>query len=93
MNEPSIHHLLPQSRNGTNKKWNLITIPQNIHSAWHNLFANLLPEEVCLLIPFIGLETEKRKESWQTLFGEKSRLDAIKIVRRKWSPKKRKRRE
>lgn len=62
-------------------------LTQEVHSAWHNLFFNLLPEEVVHLIPIIGLETEKRIESWKLVFGNRTREQAIELVKREWTPK------
>jgi hypothetical protein len=62
-------------------------LTQEVHSAWHNLFFNLLPEEVVHLIPIIGLETEKRIESWKLVFGNRTREQAIELVKREWTPR------
>lgn len=83
----SEHHMIPQTRGGGNEYWNRVMLSVEIHSAWHNLFANLLPREVIILIPVIGLETEKRIKSWRILFGDRTREQAIQVVLSEWTPR------
>ena len=46
-NKSTVHHLIPRSRGGDSSKANLKRVPWRIHDAWHTLFLNLLPEEIC----------------------------------------------
>ena len=39
------HHLLPQSRDGSNEPENIRTLKQTVHNAFHTVFANDTPAE------------------------------------------------
>ncbi len=84
----SEHHLIPRSRGGSNEKWNLVMLTHEVHSAWHNLFSNLLPAEVLHLISVIGLETDKRRESWRILFENRTAKEVADLIEKQWTPKK-----
>jgi hypothetical protein len=39
------HHIIPSSRGGTNREWNIILLKDKVHQSFHNIFANDLPHE------------------------------------------------
>jgi hypothetical protein len=42
----TFHHLVPVSRGGSDKAYNLLDIPQNKHNAWHILFGTATLHEI-----------------------------------------------
>lgn len=78
------------------ERWN----PYNEkHEAWHVLFANLIPEETCMLIELWtrkdgGLDLRyfgsrkgkpnKRIISWKTLFADKTPKEAVELITREF---------
>lgn len=50
--KPSRHHIRPRSRGG-GKRRNLVVLPRGWHSAWHDLFGNLTPEEAMEVITIV----------------------------------------
>ena len=44
------HHLLPRSMGGKDDEDNIVMLPENVHNAWHLLFANKPPEKVAEII-------------------------------------------
>lgn len=56
-NEPNPHHIVPQSRGGTNSPKNIRQMDRKVHDDFHLLFQNLLPIEQTnlLLIYFEGV--------------------------------------
>jgi hypothetical protein len=44
------HHILPQSRDGTDDPTNIAFLEKNIHNCHHSLFANLVIEEQVIVI-------------------------------------------
>ena len=70
-NKSTVHHLIPRSRGGDSSKANLKKVPWRVHDAWHTLFTNLLPEEICaqvMTIPEDLFSTVNKKLAWKTLF-------------------------
>lgn len=59
-NDPSKHHIIPQSRGGGNERENMKILPKRFHSLWHDLFGNLTPMEATQFIKEVFLD-EKRK--------------------------------
>jgi len=59
-NDPSRHHVIPQSRGGGNEKENIKILPKRFHGLWHDLFGNLTPMESIQFIREVFLD-EKRK--------------------------------
>ena len=71
-NKSTVHHLIPRSRGGDSSKDNIKRVPWRIHDAWHTLFNNLLPEEVCAQVittPEDLFNTANKKMAWKVLFG------------------------
>ena len=44
------HHRLPQSRGGLSEPRNISFVPIVQHRLWHQMFGNMLPEEICARI-------------------------------------------
>ena len=44
------HHRKPKSRGGGNHHTNLSTVSQKDHQAYHNLFGNMLPDELAAML-------------------------------------------
>jgi len=94
-NEPSRHHVIPESRGGGSNKGNIKILPKKFHDTWHNLFGNLTPLEAIRFIKEVfldekrgnGATRKRRKRSWK--LDELYRLqlsiqrDTIKRRRRK----------
>lgn len=71
-NKSTVHHLIPRSRGGDSSKANLKRVPWRIHDAWHTLFFNLLPEEICAQVLLMSDElfnTAHKQMAWQTVFN------------------------
>lgn len=57
--QPNRHHIRPRSRfpNGTNKdekdKDNVVELDRDWHDAWHYMYGNATPAEVCKAINII----------------------------------------
>ena len=47
--DTSVHHIVPKSRGGSNDGQNLLEIKDNLHRAFHHLFANRLIAEQLLV--------------------------------------------
>jgi hypothetical protein len=45
-NRPSRHHLVAKSKGGKTRH-NIVVLPRDWHSRWHELFGLLTPEEAC----------------------------------------------
>ena len=44
------HHIVPQSRKGTDDPWNILHLYHTRHEIWHRLFGNRnIPEIIALL--------------------------------------------
>jgi hypothetical protein len=91
----SEHHIVPTSRGGEDLPENKISLNPKIHSAWHTLFGNLLPEEVITLIGHRWttkegrinkkfLRGKKRRKAWKMIFGEADADRIIEIIRTKF---------
>lgn len=49
------HHLVPKSRGGHGKMYNILYIPTDKHRAWHFLFGNMtIPEVIKYLLTLKG---------------------------------------
>ena len=91
----SKHHIVPASRGGKKIPENEIELDPEVHTAWHTLFGNLLPEEVIILIKYWTtkngkinrkfLRGKKRQKAWKIIFGEINPDQAIKIVEKQFS--------
>lgn|GEM_PF-2410251 len=84
------HHYIPRSRGGSNARVNQkrkVRVRQ--HDAWHRLFENLKPCEVCRQLQEWHATRHvlnlRRHENWKILFGGRSYLDAIEIVQKFWT--------
>ncbi|MBU1290012.1 HNH endonuclease [Patescibacteria group bacterium] len=72
-NEPSKHHIIPESRGGGNESDNVKIFPRRFHSRWHDIFGNLTPHEAIQFIKEVFLDESKitgvmkkrRKRSWR----------------------------
>lgn len=94
-NDPSRHHVIPESRGGENGVENIKIIPRKFHSTWHDLFGNLTPLEAIQFIKEVfldekrgnGATKKRRKKSWRSdeLYGLQLSIqkDTIKNKRRK----------
>jgi hypothetical protein len=90
------HHLIPRSRGGPDEWWNKKEVPEDIHGAWHTMFANLRPEEVLKIIPLwtdrygeLNPNVAGRRNTfcWEIVFGKGAKLKrAVKIIKEKWFP-------
>ena len=72
-NKSTVHHLIPRSRGGDSSKANLKRLPWRIHDAWHILFFNLLPEEICaqiLIVPDCLFDTANKRLAWSVVFHQ-----------------------
>jgi len=54
----SRHHRKPRSLGGDNKNENIIIVSQELHRAWHLLFQNLTPEQICTVINTMWLDPD-----------------------------------
>lgn len=45
-NEPTRHHIIPSSREGTDSPENIAIVPNKKHEDYHILFSNRTPEEI-----------------------------------------------
>ena len=48
--DTSRHHRCPSSKGGTRDPKNISIVSSVMHNAWHNLFANLTPYQICYRI-------------------------------------------
>jgi len=72
-NDPSRHHVIPQSRGGGNEYENIKIIPKRFHNLWHDFFGNLTPEEAIQFIKEVflnenrktGIRRKKIKKNWK----------------------------
>ena len=66
-NEPSNHHIIPQSRGGGDGPENVKILPKRFHGLWHDLFGNMTPQESIQFIKEVFLDETrkggKRKKS------------------------------
>ena len=95
-NKMTEHHFIPRSRGGLDEWWNKKEFPQDVHSAWHTMFANLRVEEVLNIIPLwvdqyneLNQDFAGRRNTicWEIVFGKGAKLkQAIKIVKDEWTP-------
>lgn len=90
----SKHHIIPTSRGGPKNGWNKRLVDKDKHAALHTLFANLLPDEMILLIEQSwtgenGLLKEEilshdQIKAWYLLFGADQTRKAVEIIRDIW---------
>jgi hypothetical protein len=64
----SRHHRKPRSRGGSNQSWNISVVSQKHHDAWHEMFSNLDPFQICEQINRRWLDSDyeficRRKEA------------------------------
>lgn len=88
------HHIIPTSRGGPKNGWNKRSVNKEKHAALHTLFANLLPEEMILIIELSwtdkkGLLKEEilshdQIRAWYHLFGTNQTSKAAMIIRGDW---------
>ena len=54
------HHIIPQSRGGSDEKENLTKIMESYHDKYHDLFQNMTPIEILIFLEtyFWGNKTE-----------------------------------
>lgn len=83
------HHLIPRSRykaftgtmKGHKEQWNLLYIRRDRHEAWHKLFHNWTIEEVLRVLR--GLPSVQVScHPWQKLFGNKTCIEAYRLLAR-----------
>lgn len=80
----SRHHKRCRSNGGSDKKSNLSYVPQKRHSAYHYLFSNSLPPDMCDLITRL-LRNDKTLSprhfmEWKKLVGSRSPEKAMKYL-------------
>lgn len=90
-----VHHLIPRSRCKEigiepNFRGNKINLPRVVHVAWHDVFENLMPEEVLHLICVKGFRPKARDKNqvaaWKTIFGNaKTTPELARIIVVQWS--------
>jgi len=54
----SRHHRKPRSLKGSNEPRNISLVPREHHCAWHTLFQNMTPDEICKLINSVWLDPD-----------------------------------
>jgi hypothetical protein len=65
--EPSNHHIIPRSREGSDHPKNILKIPRMYHELLHQFFGNLTPDEMIefIEIVFKGKGRKRRKRNWK----------------------------
>lgn len=94
------HHIIPRSRGGKNEESNIMEVDEKKHSLWHQIFSNLEPYEVIILINYWTI-SEDREDRWGSkrmsdklillvdkFFNNSSPKEAKEIVYEKWWYKK-----
>ena len=86
------HHLRPRSRGGNNSNENCVKLhKKNVHTPYHDLFTNLRPHEIALLLAFswktqyipnlknsLSVNSFNRAHhAWNKLFEEKRTPDSV----------------
>lgn len=89
------HHIIPTSRGGPKNGWNKRSVNKEKHSNLHTLFANLLPDEMILIIEqsWAGENGALKEEilshdqikAWYRLFGTNQTSRAVNIIRSEWN--------
>lgn len=46
------HHIIPRSRGGEDAESNIMEVDEKKHSLWHQIFSNLKPDEVIMIINY-----------------------------------------
>ena len=60
----SEHHITPESRGGKNT----CGIPENFHQAWHLVFQNMTPKEICKFVAdFQNLMYSRNRIKWKDI--------------------------
>ena len=79
----SKHHNKAVRRKGTKCPSNIILLWYDKHCAWHKLFGLMMVHEIINVIksPKWFLFDSKR-DSWELLFGEKSKWEVVDLLRR-----------
>lgn len=91
------HHYIPTSRGGPKyEHWNKRKLPEDIHSAWHTMFANLRAEEVLNIIPLWvdaygelipKIAGARNTICWEIVFGKRANLKrAVQIIKKDFTP-------
>ena len=90
----SDHHIIPTSRGGPKNRWNKKSVDFRKHEDLHILFANLLPEEIILIITKKWFDERgslkeemlgfKQLKSWYRFFGTNCVVKAAEIIRKNW---------
>jgi len=84
----SKHHLLSKHRNGCNRPENICYLWRDKHDAWHVLYRHKTVQEILNLthLEIRGRKTPLRKWhqpwAWETLWGNKSKEQVVKILKR-----------
>lgn len=58
----SRHHRNPTSRGGSDSKQNISKVSPIAHKAWHVLFGNSLPSQICKIINDVWLDPNYKIE-------------------------------
>lgn len=45
-NQKTKHHIIPQSRSGSDEDYNICMVPEHEHQLYHQLFSNKTPDEI-----------------------------------------------
>ena len=62
--KPSEHHVIPKSRGGRRT----CSIPENFHEAWHHVFSNLTPKEICIFVRKLqNLMMSRNEITWEDI--------------------------
>lgn len=90
----SHHHIIPTSRGGPKNRWNKKSVDFKKHQDLHILFANLLPEEIILILiqkwaderGFLKEEILgfKQLKAWYRFFDTNCVIKAADVIRRNW---------
>ncbi len=66
----SRHHMVPRSRGGPDKDWNILELTEGEHAAWHRIFNNKMPHEVLMEVLKTWTPKEMRRDSIHALLHE-----------------------
>lgn len=72
--KPSEHHVIPKSRGGRRT----CSIPDNFHEAWHLLFENMTPKEICKFVDLLQQHMYNRREmTWEDINRVRNQIKGV----------------
>ena len=67
----SEHHVIPKSRGGKRT----CILPENFHEAWHQIFSNMTPQEICKFVKIIQAQMINKNEiTWSDINALRNKL-------------------